>query len=168
MADGTTVEVKGLTELKAALDSMSERLAVRGMRASLRKAGRVFTDAMRPLIHSTGGMQSKDEDVKERKHLADSLRTTTRVSKYGDCNARCGPARKLAYIANFLEFGTKPHVIRATHGKALLLSGGQLVMQVDHPGAAPKPFLRPAFDGNWEKALSTFKDSLAGFVEKNA
>jgi len=45
-----------------------------------------------------------------------------------------------------VEFGTKPHVIKAKPGKALKFktNGGQeiIVKQVNHPGTRPNPFVR--------------------------
>jgi hypothetical protein len=91
-----------------------------------------------------------------------------KVNKYGDAKATIGPTRALQHIANWLEFGTGPHIIKAKKGKALLIAGANLVFEVHHPGAAAEPFIRPAFDTCWERALETFKTELAKFIEKRS
>ncbi len=50
--------------------------------------------------------------------------------------------------AHLVEFGTEPHRV----GKGL------------HPGAAPRPFLRPAFDNKKEEALAKAREVLAKSV----
>lgn len=61
--------------------------------------------------------------------------------------------------AEFVEFGTRPHVIKPKNKKALaFMAGGQMVVvkQVNHPGTKAKPFVRPAFEA--------WVDSLGGLV----
>ena len=56
-----------------------------------------------------------------------------------------------------IEWGTKPHVIRAVHAKALWWEGAEHpVRQVNHPGTSPQPYMRPAF----EKAIAPLPDIL--------
>jgi len=52
--------------------------------------------------------------------------------------------------AAMVEFGTKPHRING----------------IRHPGAAPKPFLRPAFDQKSDEALEITKQHLRDAIEK--
>lgn len=61
--------------------------------------------------------------------------------------------------AGYVEFGTKPHEIRAKNAKALsFFVGGRrvTVKSVHHPGTKAKPFVRPAFDA--------WVDTLGGLV----
>jgi hypothetical protein len=51
--------------------------------------------------------------------------------------------------AHFLEWGTRPHRIEARNGQALrFMVNGQVIYRrsVNHPGTAPRPFLRHARD----------------------
>lgn len=73
--------------------------------------------------------------------------------------ALIGPVRKHAHIANFLEFGTRPHIIRAQPGK-MLHFGGRTVKSVAHPGARAKPFLRPAFNASRDRAVAAIADAV--------
>ncbi len=55
------------------------------------------------------------------------------------------------------------------HGKAHLVELGSaphMIGNVSHPGASPKPFLRPAFDETQAKTVKIFGDSIGPEVEK--
>ena len=57
-----------------------------------------------------------------------------------------------------VEYGTKAHVIRPRNKKALFWPGADHpVAQVNHPGTAPQPYMRPAF----EKATADLDDIVA-------
>lgn len=59
--------------------------------------------------------------------------------------------------ANFVEFGTRPHIIKAKNKKALAFRGPNgmvFVKQVHHPGTKPHPYVRPAFE-DWVQTLGT-------------
>lgn len=63
-----------------------------------------------------------------------------------------GPSAK---YAPYVEFGTKPHEIRAKNAGALAFKvGGNtvIVKKVNHPGTKARPFVRPAFEA-WRESL---------------
>lgn len=63
-----------------------------------------------------------------------------------------------------VEYGSAPHVIRARNAKALFWPGAEHpVRQVNHPGNAPQPYMRPAF----EQAIKPL-DKLMAEVGKKA
>lgn len=65
-----------------------------------------------------------------------------------------GGGRSLGYVvgsnvnyAAAVEYGTAPHVIKPKYKQALYWPGAaHPVAQVNHPGTAPRPFLRPAIE----------------------
>lgn len=68
-----------------------------------------------------------------------------------------GPNLHQAPYGGYVEFGTRPHVIRATRAKALKFSiGGTTVFakKVNHPGTKPHPYVMPAFR-HWVDSLGT-------------
>lgn len=67
----------------------------------------------------------------------------------------------------FLELGTKPHVINARWAKALG-PGGVFGAKVQHPGAQPHPWLRPAYDDNRDKAIEAMRKTLETEIPKIA
>lgn len=152
-----TVDVQGLKELEASLKTVQEELQVKGIRTALRAGGRVFLESMRSMVRRSPG---RDPSGKTRRHLVDDLRVRTSVPG-GVPTAKIGPGRKTRHIANWLEFGTAPHLIKARRAKALFIPGGHPITEVHHPGAPAKPFIRPAFDTQWRAALDAYKDVLA-------
>ena len=88
-------------------------------------------------------------------HLRRSIST-----KMGDMEATIHTSN-LKY-APMVEFGTRPHIIRAKNKKALYWKGAtHPVKQVNHPGSKAKPYLIPAFD----KEVPYFVEKLKEVVE---
>ena len=88
-------------------------------------------------------------------HLRRSIST-----KIGDMEATIHTSN-LKY-APMVEFGTRPHIIRAKNKKALYWKGAtHPVKQVNHPGSKAKPYLIPAF----EKEIPYFVEKLKEVVE---
>lgn len=56
--------------------------------------------------------------------------------------------RRGEQLALWLEYGTRPHRIPKSRkrGRKVLKIGDRYVRWVNHPGARPRPWLRPAFD----------------------
>jgi HK97 gp10 family phage protein len=74
------------------------------------------------------------------KQLVFNERATKAIMAAGDAGAR--------YAAD-VEFGTKPHEIRAKDAKALRLqAGGNPIFRkkVNHPGTFPRPFMRSTLE----------------------
>lgn len=69
-------------------------------------------------------------------------------------------ARRGKQLAKWLEFGTRPHAIPRIRrrGKAKVLHfDGIFVRRVQHPGARPRPWLRPAYDVSKERAQEAMR-----------
>jgi len=81
-----------------------------------------------------------------------------------------------AFTAHLVEFGTEPHEIPlggpvwlpARKGSQMSGTGfGQWVSgQVSHPGAPPKPFLRPALTECQWQVLGRYHDKLMQGIDK--
>ena len=84
--------------------------------------------------------------------LRRSLKVSTRV-KGSTVTATLKASGKIAPHAHLVEFGTKPHKIAPKGKKGALLIGSNVVGAVNHPGAKPKPFMRPSFDGKAGAAI---------------
>ena len=69
------------------------------------------------------------------------------------------------YAGHLVEYGTAPHVIRAkAAGGQLHLRGNVFVEEVHHPGAAAKPFMRPAYDTKKDEAIGIIKDECKAII----
>ena len=88
-------------------------------------------------------------------HLKRSIST-----KIGDMEATIHTSN-LKY-APMVEFGTRPHIIRAKNKKALYWKGAKHpVKQVNHPGSKAKPYLIPAFNQEKDQFLEKLKEVIS-------
>jgi len=82
---------------------------------------------------------------------AASVRVGTN-SRNGVVKAIIKAGSKEAWYLGWVERGTKPHLIKPRRRKSLFIAG--LMREViEHPGAKPKPFMRPALDQRRDEAL---------------
>jgi HK97 gp10 family phage protein len=122
--------VKGGAQLAAAFREMGRNPTVAGRRRARQAAGRVISDA-----------------AKANRVANDSVETGALVASMGVAEddqkqnrtlvgPRSGKFRKMrpSSYAHFVEFGTAPHWQPNRFGGIM------------HPGARPKPFLRPAYE----------------------
>lgn len=145
--------VKGLAELQKLLDTLPAKLEANVMRGALRAGSKVILDEARRLVPVALPNQKNQLFYGGRTGaLRDSLRITTKI-KGGKVTAsvKAGGKRKGAdvYYAKWVEFGTAAHTISSKRGMAF---GGGVHKSVQHPGAKPHPFLRPALDGRAQEA----------------
>lgn len=141
-------EIKGMAELHKALQELPVNIERNVLRGGLRAAGKVIADAARA--------QAPVHDGDLKKSIRVSMRTR---SKAGWVNANVKAGDKVAYYAHMVEFGTARHWIRPKNRKSLFFAG--LARQaVEHPGARPRPFMRPAFDAKAQTAIETMADYI--------
>lgn len=128
MAD---VHVKGLAELQKMLNTLAPKMEKNIMRGALRAGANVIKEEAKQNINSISGQ------------LAKGLKVST-SGKGGEVIASVKAKGPHGYIANWVEFGTKPHTITAEEGSLLL--DATFAGSVDHPGASPHPFMRNSLD----------------------
>lgn len=119
-----------------------------GIRISARAAGEVGRAAYGAVMRHTSG---------DKVAALAAMRTARRTFKAINPPAimYLGPIKDLFY-AKFVEFGTKAH---KTGGK---FPGAQ------HPGSAPDPFMRPAFDAEAERTVERLAPILWAEIQKTA
>lgn len=172
-----TVEIKGLKELDAVLKSLPEKIEQNVMRGAIRAGQKVMLDAVREKLRSNGLVRSGD--------LINSLRIQfdRKAKKRGWLNAKVVVGNKEAFYAHMVEFGTAAHFIRIKEDakpnrqtrkgtkkysyKTInkMVKRGSLVIgksfvgeSLSHPGARPKPFMRPAFDEYNQASIEAFAE----------
>lgn len=135
------IHISGLKELNQFLEQLPGKMQANVMRGTLRKGMSVVQPVARANVNSVSGL------------LAAGLKISTR-SRGGTVTARLRATGKHAYIAPWVEFGTKAHPIpkRGVIGTILAI-GGRFFRSVEHPGARPKPFMRPALDSQATNAV---------------
>lgn len=156
MAD-TTLNVKGLSELIKFMDEFPAKLQRNVMRGAMRAAAVEVKGTV--VANAPEGPPSTEGASKYGQRQGD-LKSTIRVSVRiigGKVVAKVvagGTAKSGAPTLNeavWNEFGTRPHTIAAVSGA--LKIGDRFVGSVEHPGAAPHPFMRPALDAKAADAV---------------
>lgn len=135
MAD---VHVTGLAELQKFLDTLPAKVEKNVLRGALRAGMKVVQPVAKANVHSVSGL------------LAAGLKLGTRA-RGGTVTARLIAKGPHGYLARWVEYGTKAHNISAKKGWLSFM--GIFVKSVAHPGARPRPFLRPALDSQAQDAV---------------
>jgi HK97 gp10 family phage protein len=146
-----SVNVKGLQELQKYLDTLPNKIQNNIMRGALRAGSRVIA------------LEARTRVVERSRRLAKSVRynttrdpSRTKVVGYVRAGGKGKQGRTMgAFYAKFVEYGTRPHVIKAKKPGGLF---GKGIMQVNHPGAKMKPFMRPAMDSKAQAAVTEMRD----------
>jgi len=159
MAD--LVNIKGLSELDQFLSSVAPKVERNLMRGALRAGAKVVLQDARGRIHQVSG------------ELANGMRIGTKA-KGSKVFAYVRFKGRHAFIARFVEFGTRPHYLTGKAGKTAnrlqkkgyLSIGGMIIGgSIKHPGARPKPFLRPALDAQASNATIAVGNYLKAKLE---
>jgi HK97 gp10 family phage protein len=150
----TSMKIEGLKELDAALAELPQATSKNVMRRAARKSLEIVIKAADQYVPIDQGGLKK------------SLKVSTRLSKRQATLARRefktdGKAAIVMYAgpsalphAHLIEFGTKPRYQKTT---------GKFVGQV-----RARPYMRPAWDANQTKVLTTFKNDMWSEIEKAA
>ena len=156
--------VKGLAALQAALDQLPAKIEANIMRGALRAGAKVMLDEAKRLAPVSEPSAENQRLYGGRVGLLrDSIRIKTKL-KRGQVTASVVAGGKTKdggqpFYARFVEYGTAAHVIMAGPGKYLPLGNGYL-KSVQHPGARPQPFMRPALDMGTGAAVAAAADYI--------
>ncbi len=148
------VKITGLAELDKLLKALPGKVEKNILRGAMRAGAKVFQDRARGLAPVASGK------------LRESIRVSTRA-KQGQVWATVTAGGKRAFYAPMVEFGTARHFIKPKHRQSLFVAG--LAREtVDHPGARPNPFMRPALDGGQAEAIGAAADYIRARLDKEA
>lgn len=180
MADGVQIKLDGVDELKRALEALPAAIRTKAVRGALTAAGRVIQKQARinaPVLKSstatrTAGTVRKAISVRrsrQRTRNADEgvfvgvrpLRGS-RQNKLG----RAGASNPNdPYYWWWVEFGTKPHTIKAKR-KKLLRVGTGYAKSVQHPGIKGQRFMTRAAEQKGNEAIQTFMRQVVPQIER--
>lgn len=146
MAD--EVHVKGLAELTKRLAEFPNKLKP-VLRSGLRQGAKVIQARAKQNIRSRSGVLAKSLTVGTRSR---GTKVTASV-------------KTKVFYARFVEYGTAAHVISGRNG-GWLSFGGVFARSVDHPGARPHPFMRPALDSQAAAALLAVAEGVKARMTK--
>lgn len=177
---GGVVPVAGLAELQRNLDELPAKIERNIMRGALRAGANVIADEARRLVPVQSGQLKESIRVSVRPlpggRIVATVKAGGRFKVYKGGTAIKGAPYKTdrkyggvdyhaPYYAHFVEFGTSRHWIKPRNRKSLFIAG-LLREVVDHPGARPKPFMRPAFDGKAQAAIEAMAEYIRNRIPR--
>jgi len=139
----TDTTISGGRELDDLLKTLPVKMEKNIMRAAIRAGAAVMREEVRERVPRKSGA------------LAKSVRITTKAKK-GEITASVKAGNRTAFYAQMVEFGTRPHIIKAKAGGALDVSGNPF-REVQHPGIRARPFMRPAAEAAFVKSIDAVK-----------
>lgn len=141
------LKIEGAKELREALLELPKRIAKDAVRRALRKAADPIAQEAKSLAPvKTGKLRDR---IAVSSTLSRRQRRQRRKQGEVEIFIGAGPSRQ----AHLIEFGTGPRYQR----------NGKYVGQI-----APRPFLRPAWEGGKRQALETFSKLLWTEIEAAA
>ena len=150
-----TIEVK--LDIADVIDAL-EKLKVASQKTALSAAGTAGAKVWLKLAKEKVHVGTKKKKIR----LKDDLKIRRRFS-YGEAHFSVGNS-KAARHAHLVELGTAPHVIPTPKGSPFSPPGGH----IDHPGARPYPFLRPAFNEGKDLCIDRVAKNLSRVIERES
>lgn len=170
-----TVQVEGFRELEAALAQIEKKATAKAvMRRALRNAALPVAEKANSMaqIGPTGRLSDSvivGTKVKNEAGKVAYAKVMGAGGTKGDALAAMKSARKgnstvemfigpvvQAFYARFVEFGTAPRI-----------NGGKFA-GTQHPGTAPQPFMRPAWDSEQQATLDRIGAEMWSEIRKSA
>lgn len=164
--------ITGHRDLERRLAKLDRKMQTRLMRNALGKPARAIVKDARALVPTDTVLLKKSLGsrivVRAQKKQAFAVmgprkgfEKTKAAQKLQSKHSGAKAKRRATYYAHLVEFGTKPHKQRF-----IPLAGGVIRLAGDlHPGARPRPFLRPAFDKNKQRATPMIAAELRKGIE---
>ena len=147
----STIQIKGMEQLKNGLKSLPKTVARRIMNNALKKAAEEMRTAIvrKTPIDKGNLIFSIKSQIWKENDFESNIKVGSHYSPWGKS------ATDRAWYAHLIEYGHK-WVIRK-------VKGGPIVDQGYTP---PRPFMRPAFDENVERIKTMLADQIGDGVQK--
>lgn len=157
MPDDFTIEIKGLSELLAAMEELPQKVAKRGLRKSLSAGGNVIAIAM------------YQNAPKHTGFLAEHFGTRIRIGRDGlSGTAFIGPQGKIdypAYASGAYKVGRDAKGKAKQWGRIAVTTVARF-LEFGTSKMFKKPFMTQAFEGHKRSALSAITEVLKEAVEQ--
>lgn len=175
---GETIKIEGLKELQDRLNALAKKESRKIARRGISRMAQVIQKEMKARAPVKTGYLRKSIGYKIRQRMGQFYGTvgpqrtvvkSNNLASYGDESKRV-KKYTWAYYAQFLEFGSAAHLIPnpKRKQKTKIVIGKRVFSSADHPGIAPRPFLRPAFDAAKRRAVDESGKLMWQLIEKAA
>ncbi len=184
-----SMSVIGDANLRAVLRGLPEKLERSVIRGGMRELAKVVAEEARENVPSTG-ITRQGKSGKVVIHADDvrgSIKVRSSVLRSGIITSSVYTSGKGSGVALWLEYGTVPHLVsvredvlptwkdrrgrvrawsvgrvnKAVKRSSLVIGNRFVGAIVSHPGASPRPFLRPALDAKFNAGM----DAMATYIQ---
>lgn len=171
-ADGVSVKVAGIDELKRALAALPSKIRRKALTKALRAGAKVVQKAARaavpvlatPTAYRTRGLLKRRLSVRVSKESRSQGNVGVFVNiKPAGKGQRGGKNPLDPFYWRFVAFGTKAHTIKPKTAKGLAF-GGRVVKMVKHPGSKASNFME-AGGAALPQALAAFEREAIPAIE---
>lgn len=145
MAIQFNVRIENFDAIRQRVAGLPQRLRTNILRGAMRAAVAVIRKAARA-----------NAPVGRTGNLRRSIRVSTRSFRDGTVRGEVKAGGRLAWYANIVEGGARPHEISVNERLALNL-GGRLVKKVQHPGFQGRRFMERAAQDSERPAAEAFE-----------
>ena len=157
----TVFDVRGMSKLDAAMSELQEQIKSKALLDALRAGGEVFAEEIRRTVPvSPANSENARKYGSHAGSLRDSVHLIVKIDKSGKALASVRVGGYESFYAHMVEYGTRRHTIKAQNLAHPLSVGGKNFASVEHPGAAERPFVRPALDSKGDEAEAAIVASL--------
>lgn len=154
----------GDKELIAKLNALGGKVYRKVIKQASRKAFAPVVKTAKEKAPKESGLLKKSIGVKQKSYpragrIATIVGARTGFAQEVSVDTPFGPKtvrRDPVKYSHLVEFGTAPHSV------------GSGDSEYQHPGATAKPFMRPAFDANENRAIQIMRTELAAGVVREA
>ena len=165
MANDSTVDIKGLAELDKLLKELPVKIERNVIRGALRAGQKNMLDAAKDKLKQNGSIKTGELERSLR------IRFKRKSERWGWVRSYLIAGNKTAWYSHLVEYGTasfyagtgtskrQPYEIKPKNRKSLFFAGIARKL-ITHPGARPKPFMRPAWDTTNQQSI----DSIAEYI----
>jgi HK97 gp10 family phage protein len=160
MADGISIDIKGLAELKATFESLTKKDADRCVAKALMAGAEIEQAAIvgHANFRTTGGLLPEGA-------LANDIEITRHRSKDGNSYITVGPGKYTSSVARWVEYGHR--LVRG--GYSRLLANGKTKGPGSQVATVPEhPFIRPAYEESRQAVADAIATTLNTEIVKAA
>jgi len=153
-----------LQKIESGFNKLPEKVFEKAVGKAANKAMRITVKAARRNVPVETGQLKKSIGIRIKKYRQSGIVFAAVGPRKGYKDATTG--RNPANYAHLVEYGTAPH--KETSEGGFKIGNFFVGKTIDHPGARPKPFLRPALLKNKRHVVDTYGKEAGDGIEKEA
>jgi len=156
------IKLEGTDKLMAAIKQALLKHKVEDVRKALKRGAMILVDKAKNSIRrsESGVLKNSIKILPKFRGAPSVLYVGPRVKRRRRSKGEKANIQDSPFYAHFVEYGTAAHNL-GFKGKFVEVKGR------DHPGAKPKPYMRPAFDTAGQQALNIAMEDIGKMIMNN-